>query len=407
MRPNRPASVALAAESELMLLLAGTAEVRRHAAERMVSLAERADYGRLGDLLAGHRLLALLGTRLAELIPDLPPAAFCDRLRATVEHGRHWATVQEAVTARLLGRLEQAGVTAVTLKGAALARAIHGDPSLRPSADVDLLVRRDQLETAAQAIAREGYVAPPVDPGATGWTPPLHRLLVDPGGRLPQVELHWLLHWYGTRFSEALVDRAGSASTGRPAGADELAALLLFYARDGFVSLRYAADIAAWWDAYGAKVATGALDPLVAEHPELARSLAAGVAVSERLVGLPAARLSSLLSRDESRVQAAVRLASWSEAGASRQVMANMTLVDLLLAPPGAGLPAARRRLLPAASVVTRLYRLPERARLRRALYRAGHSPRLALRYLVALWRIRRGRWWAPVPAREWPVRSG
>jgi hypothetical protein len=32
---------------------------------------------------------------------------------------------------------------------------------------------------------------------------------------------------------------------------EQLAALLLFYARDGFLGLRFVADIAAWWDRHG------------------------------------------------------------------------------------------------------------------------------------------------------------
>ena len=82
-----------------------------------------------------------------------------------------------------------------------------------------------------------------------------------------------------------------SAGDWRPAPADELAALLLFYARDGFVDLRLASDLSAWWDVYGAELPAGALEELLGAYPALARVHSGRGEVAEKVVGLPAARI--------------------------------------------------------------------------------------------------------------------
>jgi hypothetical protein len=69
--------------------------------------------------------------------------------------------------------------------------------------------------------------------------PDLHHRLEHPGR--PAIDLHWRLHWHEEAFARDLLGRA--RATGTIAAADEAAALLLFYARDGFYGLRLAADI--------------------------------------------------------------------------------------------------------------------------------------------------------------------
>ena len=124
--------------------------------------------------------------------------------------------------------------------------------------------------------------------------PLLHFALVHERGELPPVELHWRVHWYERSFArERLLPPAvDPLDDWRPAPADELAALLLFYARDGFVDLRLATDLGAWWDVYGAELPPGALDELLHSYPAFAHAIPVALRVAERLVGLPAARSS-------------------------------------------------------------------------------------------------------------------
>ena len=113
---------------------------------------------------------------------------------------------------------------------------------------------------------------------------------------------------------------------------DELTALLLMYARDGFAGLRLAADVAAWWDRHADELGSCAIERLAQEHPTISRTLTTAVALTERLVGVPGHRL---LSEKElaSASELAMRLANWSLRGSRSQIDANAYLVEWVLSP--------------------------------------------------------------------------
>jgi hypothetical protein len=123
--------------------------------------------------------------------------------------------------------------------------------------------------------------------------------------------------------------------TGVPPPADELAALLLFYARDGFIGLRLASDLSAWWDAYGADLPPGALDKLPRVYPALACAIPAVVKVTEQMVGLPAAQIIGDMPKLDLRDRMAIRLANPNPHASQSQLYADMGLIDGLLMPPG------------------------------------------------------------------------
>ena len=54
----------------------------------------------------------------------------------------------------------QLKIPVVVLKGAALATTLYPDPALRPLSDIDLLVRREHLDAAVQAVKSLGYRQP-------------------------------------------------------------------------------------------------------------------------------------------------------------------------------------------------------------------------------------------------------
>ena len=56
----------------------------------------------------------------------------------------------------LLAALQGAGIPVIVLKGAALAETLYAHPGLRPFADVDLLVRSEDVAAARQALAAHG-----------------------------------------------------------------------------------------------------------------------------------------------------------------------------------------------------------------------------------------------------------
>lgn len=90
--------------------------------------------------------------------PQAMPAAVSDRLRAT-----HQSTVGRTVqlrhqAAEAVSSLTAAGLESVLLKGAAhLAAGSLGDLGIREMADIDLLVRADDLARATSALQQIGY----------------------------------------------------------------------------------------------------------------------------------------------------------------------------------------------------------------------------------------------------------
>jgi len=96
---------------------------------------------------------------------------------------------------RELGRILSAlGGGVVLLKGAALANTLYPSIALRPMTDIDILVRRERVESAVETLRSIGYgdVAPEMTPGLSRQT---HFEVALKGGPRGYVitELHWSL----------------------------------------------------------------------------------------------------------------------------------------------------------------------------------------------------------------------
>jgi hypothetical protein len=328
----------------------------------------------------------LLGRRALAAAPGVLPASFEAAVEgaARANHGR--ALALYALAEHVVGRLEAAGIRALPLKGPFLSRRVHGDYASRMVNDLDLLVDRARLDEAVAVVSELGYRADPLDHDGP---PELHHTMRDPAGRLARIELHRRIHWYEDEFSRHMLERSERGSDGfleaRPD--DELASLLLYYARDGFYGLRAAADVAAWWDVHGPTVSAPPLERHWELYPALRRPLAAAAAAAERLVGLPAARvLPGGASRRPRRARLAIRVGSWTGVGEYDQLASDITLVDVLLSPPGGLLAALRRHVLLPPGRVETTYGLPAGRSMRRAGWRLLHPPKMAARYMLGVW---------------------
>jgi CDP-glycerol glycerophosphotransferase (TagB/SpsB family) len=388
-------------EEELMLSLAGTEDRRRRMEPRILELLERVDFGRLTSVLRSQGLLPLVGTRLEQLAPERLAPSFRETVQERVTLASHRAALHGAIAEGVASALEVAGIPTVPLKGPVLAADVYEHAGLRESQDIDLLVTRERLDAAVAELERQGWKLVPDEENRA--LPRLHHVLEHPRPEMPTLELHWRVHWYETGFSSSLVARSNSLpNRGRRATPpDELAALLLFYCRDGFVGLRYAADIAAWWDSQKEGLELNALDPILVAHPELRDALLTSLQVAETMAGLPLRRLTSLTPLHTVRSDLANRLADWAIQGDADQVAANVTLIDWLLCPPDAYLDFVRRNLFPSRQAIRRLYRLGDDATVLPLLWQAAHGPKLVLRYLAAIWAVRGERRWTPVPTRD------
>jgi hypothetical protein len=371
---------ALLAHEELVLLVAGTTARRSASAGRLRELLGRVAWDPLLAELTLQRLAPLLGGRVLELAGTGAPAAFADAVGEQTEAARQAGGLLELTTLRVAAALETAGIGNVPLKGPLLARSLHGDPGVRFSRDIDVLVGREDLQRAAAALEPLGWR---LERGARA--PVLHLTLTHDSG-LPEVELHWRLHWYEAEFAARALARAQPGPDGvrRLQGVDELTALLLYHARDGFAGLRHPIDAAAWWDAHAATHDRVLLADVALEHPALARALSASATALERLVGVPAHRLVPGPRDLPWGARRAVTLANPLMRGTPEQITAEITLVDGLLAPAGQRGAFLRRRVL-----VGRHDLPPATRRRSLAAARAEHVLRVLRRLPLALVRPR------------------
>jgi hypothetical protein len=367
-----------AVERRLALLLCGTQSRRRDRAGEVAALAARADAGRLGELLGRLRLAPLAGARLRELGVEVS-GGLREQIEQATAWGRERGTGHELITLSLLASLEQAGIRALALKGSMLARQLYGDVALRSAGDIDILVTADDLPHAVEVMEGLDWslAAPTARPSPL---PLLHETLTHP--TMPRVELHWRVHWYEDRFSSDALARADRAAPHQPlvmAPSDGLAALTLFYARDGFAGLRMPADAATWWEIRcdGAD-ADAIFEAQVDRYPELSGPLRVGSYLLVTVTGIPARREVGRL-----RWRVAAQLATPFDEVTAVQVKANASLVDTLLAPRGGAGDAVRREARKVPPGHQR--RLTRRDALPVHLARWEHLLRMARRWLIGL----------------------
>lgn len=362
---SRRGALRFPAERRLMLRSAGVAECRVAAPELIAAV----DWRLLAQILRERKLLTVLGPRIVAMAPAATAGEFAAAVDAALAQGRRQALLLQAVHGQVVGALAAAGVRASPLKGPALGEYLYSDLGRRLSSDIDLIVDRRDLDPAAAVVRGLGYGAPE-DPVGPDGLPELHLAFVHPTDTWPPVEVHWRIHPYDERFGaeRLLAPELDPRGLWEPADADQLAALLLYFTRDGFIDLRHLADLTAWWDTRGGEAAAPALEGIAVEFPRLRRALAAACAATAALGGWPL-DLAGPLDR---RQRLAVRLANPHPTASTAQLFADRGLIDGLLA-PRRGFPGyVRRRLLPPAPVRRRHADRADRARLRSALTRCA-----------------------------------
>ena len=153
-----------------------------------------------------------------------------------------------------------------------LSRDLYGDPGMRSAVDLDFLVPAEQLDVAVRTITARGYTLQrDVYPDERAPTAPSPYARCRPAAPGRASLAHPLVRDAFLAGHARSQHRYAEGRRARPE--DELASLLLFYARDGFVGLRLAADIAAWWDRHGQQEKSPVLDAIAANYPQLRDAL--------------------------------------------------------------------------------------------------------------------------------------
>jgi Uncharacterised nucleotidyltransferase len=217
--------------------------------------AGRLDWERVVSEAAGHFVVPAVYRFVAAHSAGAVPEAIAARLRGgyaanAVRHlwlGRELGAIDEA--------LSSAGVKALALKGPALAVQAYGELAARQSADLDILVRRDELPRIAGVLAGRGYRARRYESGAVdfGFFRSFEDQFEKQGGLLIDLHLTLAPIYFPFRPDEEAVWRNAVAVEidGRPiktlAPDDHLMFSLAHATKHGWGwgSLRAMADIAA------------------------------------------------------------------------------------------------------------------------------------------------------------------
>ncbi|MDD1652883.1 MAG: nucleotidyltransferase family protein, partial [Methanomicrobiales archaeon] len=175
------------------------------------------DWARLMGLLAPHAILPLLYYRVASSHSAIPMWAG-EHLQAAYLSSRVQTLRVEKELSDLLGTLGTNGVDTLLLKGPAIGRTLYTDPVFRPSGDIDLLVQRDEVPAARDALLSRGFVLPQDDHSVSPSFYDEDTYLPGPGSPFTvPVELHWEVQRFGRRHRQAdvgeLFERAVPVST--------------------------------------------------------------------------------------------------------------------------------------------------------------------------------------------------
>ena len=139
-----------------------------------------------------HSLLPLAYRRLNETAGAFIPDNELQKLKLAYEQNvaRNLVLTNELI--QMTQALDQNGIQSIAYKGPALAVAAYGDTALRRFVDLDLMVRRENVQPAAEVLAKRGYYP------ARSLTSDQEALLLQTqhnlqfvSDRRVVVELHW------------------------------------------------------------------------------------------------------------------------------------------------------------------------------------------------------------------------
>ncbi len=144
-------------EDEICLLLA-RAELSVEARERVLALLEGGlDWPRVFERARTFEIFPLFYDALRKLgfhgVPDLIRAEWTKTFNLNAI--RNELLAKEL--ARILQLLGDAQIPVMPIKGVALGESLYGDPALRPSADIDVLVHPRRAIEAFHLLASSGY----------------------------------------------------------------------------------------------------------------------------------------------------------------------------------------------------------------------------------------------------------
>jgi hypothetical protein len=209
-----------------------------------------ADWASLSVSAEWHGVLGILHRHVTAGQGLVPPDVGAELRRRSAAQ-RLFQSQNARVLEEVLEAFRAAGVEAIPLKGPVLGERLYGDPALRVSNDLDLMVAREQVPSASAALIGLGYQGEPDPEARQRWRHQHHLTFLR--RESPPVELHFrLIADFGVVIpSEEFLARCEPYRTGAGcpcrvlAPEDELLFLVLHAAGHLFERLAWLYDVKA------------------------------------------------------------------------------------------------------------------------------------------------------------------
>ena len=198
------------------------------------------------DICLKHGILLLVNDAMKGCHDKVFNATECEQWRAVTSS----ATLYSLSMHRELQRLQQLFIenklTAMPFKGPALSAAIYGDPALRMSRDLDILVKRKSVIPVIELLIEEGYrlnfdfekLRDLVNPGSH-----MHECVLQHSSCLWSVEIHWAVSapWRSNPLPDSVLHELSMPEGGD--GTEMLLYLCVHGARHWWWQLKWVVDV--------------------------------------------------------------------------------------------------------------------------------------------------------------------
>jgi hypothetical protein len=144
-------------ESELILGIAKkTVYNERNKAPSLIKKEDNIDWSRLKDSLNYHGLLCFAYLSLKNSL-SLLPLDLINVLEATYYHYLRYSAYLEQEFLTLYTAFEDKNIVLIPIKGVALLEDLYADFPIRPSTDIDVLVREEDVDQGARILEDLGF----------------------------------------------------------------------------------------------------------------------------------------------------------------------------------------------------------------------------------------------------------
>lgn len=183
----------------------------------MTALVEgELDWKYLRDKAAEHGMMPLLYRHLNFVCAQSVPVAILNSMRAESIANSQTCLRLFSELRKVLGLLEQNGITAIAFKGPVLSASAYGAIALRQAGDLDILIEPGAFRAAKDLLSSAGYrLHPPLTESQQSSQLRSHCEIVFLSNGLSVVDLHWGLSPKSFHFAldpQHVIDRSKTTS---------------------------------------------------------------------------------------------------------------------------------------------------------------------------------------------------